>query len=304
MATLGRVPVIALDYSEAELAMPKEILIDYENGGNIYVVSADGTEIFDITSQVRELIESGEIGANMIVNVEGVGDVSLTTYLSWLNANQISVAPVGCVHQSIPRAQVDLASLTIKNNILRMYGFDKAANNTIPVVENGVIVWKDAATVFAQISDPSYTPTTGTNGAVVVIKPDTSNIITMTTDPYQRTSAFDEAATLVLPVETVHQYTKLTWNYISSEANPEITFQGNIIWQSEDDKVMIADSVHILEFESWDYGVTWFADTKVYGRPADASVTIEYLEENVYGKEEINDFLSWKKKSMEETTTS
>lgn len=294
---LGRIPVIALDYSEADKAVPKEVLIDYETG-DIYVVNSDGTKIFDITSQIRTLIESGELGANMIVNVEGVGDVQLTTYLSWLNQTSITATPVGCVHNSIPRAQTDLRSLTIKNNILQVYGFDKALNGDLPIRENGIIVWKDAATILAQLADPDYVPSTNNAGAVVVIEPDASGKIKMTTDSYQRTAALENAATLVLPTETKQQYTKLTWNYISSETNPEITFEGNIIWQSESDKIIMADSVHVLEFETWDYGVTWFVDTKVFGRPADESVTMEYLEENVYDKDEINDFLSWKTKTM------
>ena len=299
---LGRIPVIALDYSEADKAVPKEILIDYDTG-DIYVVNADGTKIFDITSKVRVLIESGELGANMIVNVEGVGDVQLTTYLSWLNQNFISAVPVGCVHKSIPRTQVDLRSVTTKNNILQVYGFDKALNGDIPIRENGVIVWKAAETILGELSNPDYTLTTNHAGDVVVISPDTTNKIVMTVDPYQRTAPFETAATLVLPTETNKQYVKLTWNYISSATNPEITFEGNIVWQSDSDKVIQADSVHILEFETWDYGVTWFADTKVYGRPeVNEYVTVDYLNENVYSKAETNDFLSWKTKTMPEET--
>lgn len=294
---LGRIPIIALEYSEADKAVPKEILIDYDNG-NIYVVNRDGSVIFDITSRVRELIETGEIGSNMLVNVEGVGNVQLTEYLSWLQANMIVAIPAGSPQQTMPRMQADLSSIIVKHKTLQLYRFDEASDNTVPVKVDGVIKWVSSTDLAnGEIVDPTDTVVNNT-GDIVEVTLNESFEAVLPISPYLSTPSYDTEFTVVLPASTDKAYCKLTWNYITSVNNPEITFPSSVMWESGDSETQ-ADAVHVFEFETWDKGITWFGKKTVYGRPATGDfVTKGYLEDTVYDKQDLSEYLAWKVQSM------
>lgn len=88
MSPYGRVPIIALSYDERDKAVPKELLVDYDTG-KIYVVSAyDKTVIFDLTQEISNyLLEAGVNGDNLVVNIDGVGEVNLEEIINNLYSN-------------------------------------------------------------------------------------------------------------------------------------------------------------------------------------------------------------------------
>lgn len=86
----ARVPVIPLQYSQRQLALKKELLVDYENG-KLYIVSAtDKNILHDITAKITELVTANiTSGTNLTVDIQGVGIVKLGEYLKVLTEKNI-----------------------------------------------------------------------------------------------------------------------------------------------------------------------------------------------------------------------
>ena len=82
----GRVPLIALDYSQRHLRQFRELMVDYTNG-NLYVVSAtDRDIIFSVTETIMNQISEGVVGDNIVVNIESL----IITHIINLSTNSIN----------------------------------------------------------------------------------------------------------------------------------------------------------------------------------------------------------------------
>ena len=109
-----RVPVTPLDYNSRFLAEKKEILFDY-NTGQLYVVSAeDKNVIFNITDVVLEKAKEGIDLDNLIINVEGIGDVNLSEYIEYLNKYNLTLSDNDSKQYYAPTVKFD--NMSIINN--------------------------------------------------------------------------------------------------------------------------------------------------------------------------------------------
>lgn len=83
----ARIPVIPLPYKDKELAVEKELIIDYGHDDkypNLYVVDEnDRTKLWDITSGIIQSIQ-GSPGDDFTVEIEGIGTISLGDILNLL----------------------------------------------------------------------------------------------------------------------------------------------------------------------------------------------------------------------------
>lgn len=83
----ARIPVIPLPYKNKELAVEKELIIDYGHDDkypNLYIVDEnDRTKLWDITAGIIQSIQ-GAPGDNFTVEIEGIGTISLGDILNLL----------------------------------------------------------------------------------------------------------------------------------------------------------------------------------------------------------------------------
>lgn len=133
LSKLTRFPIAALPYSRVNEAVPREIVIDYDNG-DIYVMNENG-----------KLIElSRSISASSVYIKNENGDiVSLETLLHEIIAKTLDVKEVDqmAIFRIPNPAQFDLKSVILKNNLVQVYNFDQAQEDSIPVKINDRITW-------------------------------------------------------------------------------------------------------------------------------------------------------------------
>lgn len=83
----ARIPVIPLPYKNKELAVEKELIIDYGHDDkypNLYIVDEnDRTKLWDITAGIIQSIQ-GSPGDDFTVEIEGIGTISLGDILNLL----------------------------------------------------------------------------------------------------------------------------------------------------------------------------------------------------------------------------
>lgn len=83
----ARIPVIPLPYKDKELAVEKELVIDYGHDDkypNLYIVDEnDRTKLWDITAGIIQSIQ-GSPGDDFTVEIEGIGTISLGDILNLL----------------------------------------------------------------------------------------------------------------------------------------------------------------------------------------------------------------------------
>lgn len=136
-----RVPVIPLDYNSRFLAEKKEILFDY-NTGQLYVVSAeDKNVIFNITDVVLEKVREGIDLDNLIINVEGIGDVNLSKYIEYLNKYNLTLLNNDSKQYYAPTVKFDNMSIILRDGEATVAGFKHAGNDTYAVKQDNQIKW-------------------------------------------------------------------------------------------------------------------------------------------------------------------
>lgn len=84
----ARIPVIPLPYKDRELAVEKELIVEYGTGTeypNLYIVDEnDRTKLWDITEGIRLSIMNETPADNFTVEIEGLGTISLGDILNTL----------------------------------------------------------------------------------------------------------------------------------------------------------------------------------------------------------------------------
>lgn len=298
----ARIPVIPLDYSERHKACPKELMVDYETG-NIYVVSStDKTIIHDITSKIKEKIDSLD-GGKIDILIEGIGKVSLNDILSQLrneiegSVQLLDTEDVNYVgRENVP----DNISVEFNERNLQMKDFNSAPNLSIPRKKDGKIEWIDQESLVGC----NYT-TTGdgyseNNGGI--IKPGNPNDgkilycfdlvplngkIFLRASKRQKSIYITEDCKVILP-KTLDEYSEIEWYVVTNSFAPTFKFTNNLIWRNPNIQPD-ENSHHIYIFKTWDYGRTWLAELISYDgtKSIHNTVDITYLENNYYNKKEI-----------------
>lgn len=301
MAIRGRQPVIALDYSDKYKAVEKELMIDY-NTGNIYVVSAtDRTIIFDITSKIAEQIE-GLSGQQVVVNIEGIGDVNLTDYLNKIQVeleNSVQVIDTSTEATYVGKDKVldDRSIDTTDSLMIQVKGFDSAEDLQIPTKKNGVLVWVDLGEIAPSLGDsstsgnptiiPPSNPYDGDELTCLDIAP-VNNTIYLRASKRQRTINLASNCTVILP-ETLDQYSEIQWYIVTNNFAPQLSWQNNLIWK-DNTRNLPANSSIVFRAQTWDGGVSWLAYLDVYNASMPSTgVDQAYLENNYYNKNQTDD---------------
>ena len=264
----ARIPVIALSYSDKDIAKEKELLLDYEKGG-LYVVDAnDRTIIHDLSKLIADNYLSNIDGNNTYVNIEGIGVVNLATILKLLYDSRIELVNSVDDSMAIPsEVSFDNASVTVANNKVEVYGFHNALPLSTPrVSEDGSrIEWVGGVEEnkvggdLDKVDDPpgGYEPPLGAKQNVVYIYPKDATII-LYNKPQQFTAINEvvyDSYNIKFPL-TMMQYAKFYWR-LDTEVAVNLKWQGNLTWLNPRPNNTAPNNIYIFECQTWDYGNTW-----------------------------------------------
>ena len=239
----GRVPVIALDYSERHMALAKELMIDYDNG-KMYVVSKDGTKIVDISSAIANALKNNIVINDIKVDIDGLGETNLKDLLEEVLSEEATFV----VQEEIlfaPNTNIDNASLKIKDAKMQIDNFDTAEEFMIPQKRDGRIKWVTK-------------PTTDVVGIEVA-----NNKLTLDGNYVYRLNNSNISATVIMKdIDTDYALTKLVINVGTNV--PSLMYGENIKWINGNGPTMTINSTMILEFETFDKGAKWLGKYSKY----------------------------------------
>ena len=276
----GRFPIIPLDYKDRNIAHKKELLVDYDTG-RLYVVSADNKSIvFDVTEQILNVIGSEVKGDNIAINIDSLGKVNLKKFILDLKNNSLHTTPLQG-KGAVSTFAYDFKSISNKDNIVQMHNFWNAKPGQVPTVDsNGILVWSELGSFYS----------------VIHVEEDPTGV-------YVLSNRYNEStvdSNVVFKLESDQPYAIISWKVVSGDTKPNIELAPGfeIVKEYESDLNMPANSTFIFEFETFDGGQTWYERVKKY-IPGNDIVSVDYIEEHVYNKEEVDEKLAWKNAQME-----
>ena len=264
----ARIPVIALSYSDKDIAVEKELLIDYEKGG-IYVVDAkDRRIIHDLSKLIAENYLDNINGDNTYITIEGIGLINLADILRILWESRIELRMDADEAVSLPEGVTfDNASVTIAGKRVEVYGFHAAKPLSTPrVSEDGKrIEWVGGVEEerpggdIGNVDEPpgGFEPPLGAKQNVLYIYPKDDTII-LYNKPQQYTpikEALSKTYTIKFPL-TMMQYSQF-YGRLDASVAFNMTWPNNLTWLNPRPNSTAEDNIYIFECQTWDYGNTW-----------------------------------------------
>lgn len=256
-SSMARIPVRPLPYADKDLAMTREIIIDYDKG-NIFISDKDDPSILiDITKLIADSYLSNINGDNTNVTINGEV-YNLAELLTELKRNKITILN-SADSQAIPASvNYDHDSVSIEDNVVSLFGFKAAANNSKPMKKDGALVWLSPE----DQGDPGE-PKPGANINVIDIIP-TNNSIVLYAKPFMNTTIVTSPITsflMKLP-KSQPKFARIKWKLDTAIAL-SLSFSSNMTWIDDDimgtpvEKRITAASTYLIEMETWDFGETW-----------------------------------------------
>ena len=130
----ARIPVIPLPYKDKELAVEKELIIDYGHDDkypNLYVVDEnDRTKLWDITAGIIQSIQ-GSPGDDFTIEIEGIGTISLGDILNLLYTISLThdeAWSVETIKEMMPTTIVDNQGIIYAPRTLSKYVYTDDGN--------------------------------------------------------------------------------------------------------------------------------------------------------------------------------
>lgn len=279
----GRVPIIALDYSQRHLRRLKELMIDYKNG-NLYIVDdTDINTIYDLTKKIIQNITSSITSDDIIVNIDGVGTINLTKFLNEIQNSMLLLNNESIINLIPENSKFDNRSLEIKDSYAQIKLFDLATEGQIPMKENGEITWRSTGTSFNDAIVVDMKTNAGAEKVSVTLNSDT--IYSTNTPPpvFEVSFANDK-------LNTDKLHAKITWIIECGLTVPVLLMPSNVYWEFNTDPTLFVNCTGVYTFETFDGGKKWLAKVDKYLIDPEAEVTETY----------IKDKLSWKIVSSKE----
>lgn len=281
VVTNERVPVIPLDYTEKELALKKELILDYTNY-RIYVVdSEDRSVIHDLTQVLIDEYLTNIDGDNVWVTIEGIeGKVNLSQILSDLYKSKIEIVNTLPSELMTPtNIRFDHTSITVTDNTISMYGFKDAKPLSTPRKGlSGTIEWITGEDDLSPDLKKSN---------VIYIYPNKDQItLFQKNQQYTILSQYVKEDNLDIHLlKTNEEYFQIKWR-VDSAIDANISFPDdttNISWYDGDDNAVDqvnAYATYLFTFDTWDYGTSWTIKCESYYNLNIPDLT--YLEEKGY----------------------
>ena len=245
----ARVPVIALDYTDRQMGKPKEFIVDYDKG-KIYIMSKDGTRLMDISSTIVQAVKGEIVASDVIINIEGIGDITLKEILEQLLSDETSFFMEEELNFA-PDVRIDNASIVIKDFKMQLDNFDTAPNGAFPQKFNNRIKWVSNAVNSVDIASTITTM----NGE--------SNVLILNGNKtYKLNQSVISTAVVLDDIDTDYALTKLVVNV--GYTIPAFVYAENIKWENGITPTFAINTIYVLEFETFDKGANWLASCKKY----------------------------------------
>lgn len=295
----GRIPVIALDYKDRDLAQKKELVIDYETG-NLYITSQDDDTVLVNLLETLANTYLSEINGNMtwvtISGIEGVvnlGEILRELELYKLN-RLVEENEDTAIKGKLEAVNYDDKSIE-EGSFVQSKDFDLANDLAFPRKgESGILEWVTPK----EIGDPSE-PIMGARKNIIDVYPTPrepdEKVLVLYNKPNIRSRIDVSGLYYVRFPLSVPTFSEMTWRiYISQEIY--LKFETNLLWandkiwvepvstyteESKSSKVLNLypdgtskmdtniipngtplpnDSSFYLHFQTWDGGINWILD--------------------------------------------
>lgn len=278
--TNERIPIIPLDYTERELALKKELILDYDNY-RIYVVdSEDRNIIHDLTQVLIDEYLTNIDGDNVWVTIEGIeGKVNLSQILSELYESKIEIVNTLPSEVMTPtNIRFDHQSVTVEDNTISLYGFKDAKPLSTPRKGlSGTIEW---------IAGEDDTSLDNKKSNVIYIYPNNNQInLYQKNNQYTILPQYIDGTNLTVNLpKTNEEYFQIQWKVDSGiSATFNFMASSDMSWYGGDMNALTNTetyTTYVITFDTWDYGETWTASYESFHNLAIPDLT--YLEEKGY----------------------
>lgn len=252
----ARIPVRPLSYNDRDIALTRELIIDYGDSdagkkGHIYITDKDDPNVLiDITKLIADSYLSNINGDNTQITINGEV-YNLSQLLSELKRNEVVIVNSADSVGVPANVNYDHSSISISNNLVSVYGFGVAAEGSTPKKVNGELVWT--------LPDGSgeLEPEPGARDNVIPALPTNDKIVL-----YAKPGVYTDLTTSLYPIYTVEmptsqpRYAHFAWR-LDAKVNSEIRFPSNIIWIDPEVTTITSGKSYIFTIQTWDYGVTW-----------------------------------------------
>lgn len=245
----ARVPVVALDYTERQMAQPKEFIVDYDNG-KLYIMSKDGTRLMDITTTILKAVKGEIVASDVIINIDGIGDITLKEILEQLLSDEASFFMEEELNFA-PDVRVDNASIMIKDFKMQIDNFDIAAEGSFPKKTNGRIQWVSNAVNSVE-----------TASSITAMNGESNTLILSGNKIYKLDPSVISSSIILDDIDTDYALTKLVINI--GYTIPAFIYAENIKWCDGMAPTFAINTIFVIEFETFDKGANWLAKCVKY----------------------------------------
>ena len=249
---LHRIPVRPLPYDDRDIAMTRELVIDYDKG-NLYITDKEDPSILiDITKLIAESYLSNINGDNTEITINGEV-YNLAELLTLLKKERIRVLN-SADHIAVPiDVSIDQLSLSVKDHTLQLYGFDKAGDYARPMKKDGFLYWEEL-----KDNGDIREPQPGDRENTILILP-TNDKIVLYNKPQMRSYVSEN----LYPEYTIEMpfsrpvYSQMKLKFDAFKEDIFIRWPTNLVWVDPEVNVIPCHITYIFSFDTWDSGRTW-----------------------------------------------
>lgn len=263
----GRVPIIALDYNQRHLRRCKEMMVDYTNG-NLYITDAyDRNIIYDVVSKIIETVKGTITGNDIIVNIEGVGEINLTQFLADLNDRILypEIHDEGTTY--VPGFQFDNKSIEVLDNTIQICDFDSAEVGDIPFKAGDYLKWMK----------PGNSPSTPVKDPTDGVATDPSNITLYAWDICKSSNLPANVNVTLNNTGLESAYGTIVWNIAVTDTIPKLTFPTNVKFTFNTDPTLFEKCIATFKFETFTFGSIWLCTVEKYLNIPEQEITESYI---------------------------
>lgn len=249
---LHRIPVRPLPYSDRDIALTRELVIDYDRG-NLYITDKEDPSILiDITKLIADAYLSTINGDATNITINGE-EYNLAQLLAMLKKEKFRILNSGDQIAIPTSTHIDQLSLAVKDNMIQLYGFDTAGDYARPMKKDGFIYWEEM-----EDNGDIREPQPGDKDNTILILP-TNDKIVLYNKPQMRTYV----SKILYPKYTIEMpfsrptYSQMKLKFDAFKEDVFIQWPTNLVWIDPEVVVIPCHQTYIFSFDTWDSGRTW-----------------------------------------------
>lgn len=249
---LHRIPVRPLPYRDRDIALTRELIIDYDKG-NLYITDKeDASILIDITKLIADAYLSTINGDSTNITINGE-EYNLAELLSYLKKEKFRILNTADQIAVPTEVHIDQLSVAVKDHKLQIYGFDQAGDYARPVKKDGFLYWEEI-----KDNGDIREPQPGDKDNTILVLP-TNDKIVLYNKPQLRTYV----TKIMYPKYTIEMpfsrpvYSQMKLKFDAFKEDVFLQWPTNLVWVSPEVPVIPCHTTYIFSFDTWDSGRTW-----------------------------------------------